>query len=227
LFQSLPLDNTKKQNTNKNTKRIFYYKVWDHVWKKIERKKARETSRRTTTHLLHNYTLKRYQFQKKKSPISWKLIHTIYSLLCCCIETILQRMPSNLVKMQKFQTFQKKGWKIHINKWRRTLKRNFFSWSHIRQNKKERKNWGRFLLNNDYFLHCNFEEKLVEFAVCFHKQKQIKWKNKQTSCMSTFQISNFQCRTWFFLHECMKKKDIFKTRFCISILTDIWVRIEF
>jgi len=173
-----------------------------------KKKSKRDVSSNYYTLITQLHTQK-ISIPKKKSPISWKLIHTIYSLLCCCIETILQRMPSNLVKMQKFQTFQKKGWKIHINKWRRTLKRNFFSWSHIRQNKKERKNWGRFLLNNDYFLHCNFEEKLVEFAVCFHKQKQIKWKNKQTSCMSTFQISNFQCRTWFFLHECMKKQKIF------------------
>ena len=173
-----------------------------------ENRKKKKQERRLVE-LLHTYytiTHSKDINSKKKSPISWKLIHTIYSLLCCCIETILQRMPSNLVKMQKFQTFQKKGWKIHINKWRRTLKRNFFSWSHIRQNKKERKNWGRFLLNNDYFLHCNFEKKI---SACFHKQKQIERKNKQTSYMSTFQISNFQCRTWFFLHECMKKQKIF------------------
>ena len=188
-----------------------------------KKKSKRDVSSNYYTLITQLHTQK-ISIPKKKSPISWKLIHTIYSLLCCCIETILQRMPSNLVKMQKFQTFQKKGWKIHINKWRRTLKRNFFSWSHIRQNKKERKNWGRFLLNNDYFLHCNFEKKI---SACFHKQKQIERKNKQTSYMSTFQISNFQCRTWFFLHECMKNKNIFKTRFCISILTDIWIRIEF
>ena len=88
-------------------------------------------------------------------------------------------MPSNLVKMQKFQTFQKKKENKRDEKYILTndagpLREIFFSWSIIRQNKKERKNWGRFLLNNDYFLHCNFEEKLVEFAVCFHMQKQIK-----------------------------------------------------
>ena len=175
--------------------------------KENRKKKARETSRRTTTHLLHNYTLKRYQFQKKKSPISWKLIQTIYSLLCCCIETILQRMPSNLVKMQKFQTFQKKGWKIHINKWRRTLKRNFFSWSHIRQNKKERKNWGRFLLNNDYFLHCNFEKKI---SVCFHKQKQIERKNKQSSYIcQLFKSQTFSAERDFFYTNVWKNKRYF------------------
>lgn len=110
MFQSLPLDNTKKQNTNKNTKRIFYYKVWDHVWKKIERKKSKRdvSSNYYYTLITQLHTQKISIPKKKKSPISWKLIHTIYSLLCCWIETILQRMPSNLVKMQKFQTFQKK-----------------------------------------------------------------------------------------------------------------------
>lgn len=107
-------------------------------------------------------------------------------------------MPSNLVKMQKFQTFQKKKTenkrdeKYILTNDAGPLREIFFSWSIIRQNKKERKNWGRFLLNNDYFLHCNFEKKI---SVCFHKQKQIEGKNKQTSYMSTFQISNFQCRT--------------------------------
>lgn len=90
------------------------------------------------------------------------------------------------------------------------------------------------MLNNDYFLHCSFEKKI---SVCFHKQKQIEGKNKQTSYMSTFQISNFQCRTWFFLHECMKNKRYFQNSFLYlninwylnsnRVLTKIWGRIEF
>ena len=145
-------------------------------------------------------------------------------------------MPSNLVKMQKFQTFQKKkrDEKYILTNDAGPLREIFFSWSIIRQNKKERKNWGRFLLNNDYFLHCNFEKKI---SVCFHKQTQIERKNKQTSYMSTFQISNFQCRTWFFLHECMKNKRYFQNSFLYlninwylnsnRVLIKIWGRIEF